>query len=97
LRRLRDAGNTVVVVEHDPAAMAEADHMIELGPAGPLSGVVTAKTLTGEYLAGSKRISVPSSRRRVGPQWLTVKGATLHNLKGVRGSMRRFPWGHLLW
>ncbi len=94
LRRLRDAGNTVVVVEHDPAAMAEADHMIELGPgsgdkggdvvyAGPLSGVVTAKTLTGEYLAGSKRISVPSSRRRVGPQWLTVKGATLHNLKGV--------------
>jgi excinuclease ABC subunit A len=94
LRRLRDTGNTVVVVEHDPAAMAEADHMIELGPGsgekggnvvyeGPLSGVVAAKTLTGEYLAGSKRISVPSSRRRVGPQWLTVKGATLHNLKGV--------------
>jgi excinuclease ABC subunit A len=94
LRRLRDGGNTVVMVEHDPAAMAEADHMIELGPgsgekggevvyAGPLAGVVAAKTLTGEYLAGRKKISVPSSRRRVGPQWLTVKAATLHNLKGI--------------
>jgi len=93
LRRLTDAGNTVVVVEHDPAAMAIADWMVELGPKsgaaggevvyqGPASGVRAAGTLTGQYLSGEKRIGVPSARRPT-TRWLTVRGARLHNLNGV--------------
>jgi excinuclease ABC subunit A len=93
LRRLADAGNTVVVVEHDPAAMAAADWMVELGPGsgaaggrvvyqGPPAGVCAAGTLTGQYLAGEKRIGVPSVRRSA-RGWLTVRGARLHNLRDV--------------
>jgi excinuclease ABC subunit A len=92
LRRLRDGGNTVVVVEHDPAAIRQADFMLELGPgagdrggqvvhAGPVTGPLPS--LTGQYLTGEKRIGVPSVRRPAGPRWLTVRGATLHNLRGV--------------
>jgi len=91
LVRLRDQGNTVVVVEHDPAAIRHADFMLELGPgagelggqvvyAGPVAGATD--TLTGQYLSGQKRIGVPSARRRLGP-WLQVRGATLHNLNNV--------------
>src|SRR5205814_7226643 len=93
LRRLSGGGNTVVVVEHDPAAMRAADWMVELGPAsgaaggqvvyqGPAAGVRDAGTLTGQYLTGEKRIGVPSARRPANPR-LTVLGARLHNLKGV--------------
>lgn len=103
LGRLRDAGNTVVVVEHDPATMEAADHMIELGPgsgahggevvfAGPMREAATADTLTGAYLSGEKTIPVPSARRHAGPRWLTVKGATLHNLRDVEVA---FPLGTL--
>jgi excinuclease ABC subunit A len=92
LRRLRDAGNTVVVVEHDLAAIQQADFMLELGPgsgehggkvvhAGPVEEARTS--LTGQYLTGKKRIAVPSVRRPTGPQWLRVRGADLHNLKDV--------------
>jgi excinuclease ABC subunit A len=92
LRRLRDAGNSVLVVEHDLAAIRQADFMVELGPgsgerggrlvyAGPLTGGIA--TLTGDYLAGRKRIAVPSARRKSGPQWLRIRGARLHNLAGV--------------
>ena len=92
LRRLRDAGNTVVVVEHDLAAIRQADYMLELGPgsgdrggrvvhAGP--GETAAASLTGQYLTGAKRIAVPSARRPTGPRWLRVRGATLHNLQDV--------------
>jgi excinuclease ABC subunit A len=92
LRRLRDAGNTVVVVEHDLAAIRQADFMLELGPgsgdrggrvvhAGPVETATTS--LTGQYLTGQKRIAVPSVRRPAGPRWLRVRGATLHNLHGV--------------
>jgi excinuclease ABC subunit A len=93
LRRLADVGNTVVMVEHDPAAIRAADYMIELGPAsgdrggclmyqGPAQAVREAGTLTGQYLTGEKRIGVPSARRPAG-RWLTVRGARLHNLNGV--------------
>src|SRR5467141_3225077 len=93
LKRLADAGNTVVVVEHDPAAMRVASWMVELGPAsgeaggalvyqGPAAGVRAAGTLTGQYLSGEKRIGVPSARRTA-RRWLEVKGARLHNLQGV--------------
>ncbi len=92
LRRLRDLGNTLVVVEHDPAAIRGADHMIELGPgAGEKGGYLVhsgpvdeAKdTLTAAYLHGTKRIGVPSARRDLGPRWLEIKGARLHNLQGI--------------
>ena len=93
LRRLADAGNTVVMVEHDLAAIRAADYMIELGPGsgerggflvyqGPTAAVGEAATLTGQYLTGEKRIAVPSARR-AGNGWLTVRGARLHNLQGV--------------
>jgi excinuclease ABC subunit A len=92
LRRLRDTGNTVLVVEHDLAAIQQADFMLELGPgsgehggrvvhAGPVGEARTS--LTGQYLTGQKRIAVPSIRRPTGPQWLRVRGANLHNLHGV--------------
>ena len=104
LRRLADAGNTVVVVEHDPAAMRAADWMVELGPGsgeaggalvyqGPAAGVRDAGTLTGQYLAGEKRIGVPSARRPArGGRWLTVKGARQHNVRDVDA---RIPLGTL--
>ena len=90
LRRLRDQGNTVVVVEHDVAAIRQADFMLELGPgakggkvvyAGPVEG--SARSLTGAYLTGEKKISVPSAHAdvRVLPGW--ASGGTLHNLANV--------------
>jgi len=92
LRRLRDNGNTVVVVEHDLAAIQQADFMLELGPgsgerggrvvhAGPVAAA--SASLTGQYLTGAKRIAVPSVRRHPGPEWLRIRGAELHNLKAV--------------
>src|SRR5438067_413058 len=104
LRRLADAGNTVVVVEHDPAAMRAADWMVELGPGsgerggalvyqGPAAAVHSAGTLTGQYLSGEKRIGVPSARRPPrGGRWLEVKGARQHNLRDVDA---RIPLGTL--
>ena len=102
LRRLADAGNTVVVVEHDPAAMRAADWMVELGPGsgvnggalvyqGPAGRVREAGTLTGQYLAGDKCIGVPSARRPAA-RWLSVMGARLHNLRDVDA---RIPLGTL--
>jgi len=96
LHRLRDIGNTVLVVEHDPAAVRQADFMLELGPgagerggrvvhAGPVAAATD--TLTGQYLSGRRCIAVPSARRVAGPLWLRVRGATLHNLRGVDASI----------
>ena len=103
LRRLADQGNTVVVVEHDLAAMRAADYMVELGPGsgeaggylvyqGPMSRVREANTLTAQYLSGEKRIGVPSARRPAGPRWITLRGARLHNLHDVEA---RIPLGTL--
>jgi excinuclease ABC subunit A len=93
LHRLRDGGNTVVMVEHDLDAMRAADHMIELGPAageqggrvvfaGPMS-LAGDSPLTGQYLTGARTVPLPQSRRAVGPRWLTLRGARAHNLHGV--------------
>jgi excinuclease ABC subunit A len=93
LLRLRDTGNTVLVVEHDPAAIRAADFMVELGPAsgerggnvvfaGPLSRA-SESPLTGQYLTGAKSIAVPRTRRKLGPRWLTLTGAREHNLKAI--------------
>ncbi len=94
LERLRDLGNTVLVVEHDEQTMHAADHLVDMGPgAGEHGGKViaagTAKevmrvksSLTGQYLSGAKRIEVPA-KRRTPSGYLEVKKATQHNLKGV--------------
>ena len=95
LRRLRDLGNTLIVVEHDEDTMRSADWLIDIGPgAGALGGqVVSAGTpeqvmadpnsLTGQYLSGEKRIEVPERRRAGNGKWLTVRGARENNLKNI--------------
>jgi excinuclease ABC subunit A len=93
LKRLRDAGNSVLVVEHDLAAIEMADYMVELGPgsgeagghvvfAGPMSRV-SESPLTGQYVTGMRSIPLPEQRRRLGPRWITLSGAREHNLKNV--------------
>jgi excinuclease ABC subunit A len=109
LYRLRDLGNSVIVVEHDEETMRAADHIIDLGPgAGPRGGeivaqgklndIVSAKnSLTGDYLSGRARISVPRQRVKPRPRnqsegWLILVGATENNLKDITVS---FPLGCL--
>ena len=94
LKALRDQGNTVVVVEHDPEIMAGADHIVDLGPgagerggellySGPLEGLLRRpQSPTGGYLSGAFRIPVPT-RRRSPRAFLTVRGAAENNLKGI--------------
>jgi excinuclease ABC subunit A len=93
LARLRETGNTVLVVEHDPEAIKAADFMVELGPgsgerggdvvfAGPMNRV-SESPLTGQYLTGARTIALPKKRRKAGPSWLALTGAREHNLKGV--------------
>jgi len=94
LDRLRDLGNTVIVVEHDEGTMLAADHLVDLGPgagehgghviaAGPPAAVVKdSASLTGQYLSGKRRIEVPEERRA--PRGaLVVRGAREHNLKEI--------------
>jgi excinuclease ABC subunit A len=95
LTRLRDAGNTLVVVEHDEETIRMADWLLDLGPgAGVHGGEIVAqgppsevlknpKSLTGQYLEGGKTIQVPTERRQPGKEWLTVLGAEQFNLKGI--------------
>ncbi len=95
LRRLRDLGNTLIVVEHDEDTMRSADYLIDIGPgAGSHGGTVVAagtpeevmanpNSLTGQYLSGKKRIEVPSHRRIGNGKWLTVRGARENNLQNV--------------
>jgi excinuclease ABC subunit A len=95
LRRLRDLGNTVIVVEHDEDTIRAANYVIELGPGpgihggeivehGTLKKILGSKrSLTGQYLTGKSRIPVPESRRNLNGQWLCVSGARHNNLKSV--------------
>ncbi len=100
LRRLRDLGNTVLVVEHDEDAIRQADHLIDIGPAaGKGGGRVIAQgtpaevaanpaSLTGQYLSGIRRIEVPAARRRPDrKKQLRVVGATGNNLKNLSASI----------
>jgi len=102
LRELRDAGNTVVVVEHDARMIREADHVIDLGPgagrhggelicAGPLDALMDEpRSLTGRYLAGAMGIRVPARRTKPGKQRLVVHGAAANNLRHIDAA---FPLG----
>ena len=105
LRRLRDLGNSVIVVEHDEETIRAADYIIDLGPgAGPRGGEIVAQgnleailraknSLTGDYLSGRARIATPRHRIQPRPDgWLTVVGATENNLKKIDVS---FPLGCL--
>ena len=95
LNRLRDLGNTVIVVEHDEDTMRAADYLIDIGPeAGRHGGHLVAKgtpkevennpvSVTGQYLSGMRQIQVPKKRRSGNGQFLRVEGATLHNLKNI--------------
>ena len=95
LKKLRDLGNTVIVVEHDEETMRASDYLIDIGPGAGIHGgrVVSAGTpeevmadensLTGAYLSGKKGIRVPSERRTGNGQVLTIRGAREHNLKNV--------------
>ncbi len=94
LARLRDGGNTVVVVEHDPAAIRVADHVVELGPGsgehggdvvyeGGPDGLDQADTSTGRYLSGRSGVAIPKERRRLQGRWLALRGAHLHNVDEV--------------
>ena len=95
LIRLRDLGNTVLVVEHDEDTIAVADYIVDIGPgagehggaivhAGTVKGLLKNKqSITGQYLSGKKMIPVPAERRIPPGEWLSVKGAREHNLDSV--------------
>ena len=95
LKRLRDLGNTLIVVEHDEDTMRAADYIIDVGPGAGVHGgnIVAAGTpeevmanpgsLTGQYLSGKMKIAVPSERRKGSGKTLTVRGARENNLRGI--------------
>ena len=95
LQRLRDVGNTVIVVEHDEDTMRASDHLVDFGPGpgvkggevvaqGPPSAIAAAPlSVTGQYLSGRKSIAVPKDRKAPTDKTLTVIGARQHNLKGI--------------
>ena len=95
LRSLRDLGNTVLVVEHDPDTIESADRILDLGPgAGELGGKLLfagtyeeilkdPKSITGRYLSGELRIPIPATRHKPAGKFLKLGGATLHNLQNV--------------
>ena len=105
LKRLRDLGNTVLVVEHDEETIREADYIVDLGPgagenggrvvaAGPLAAIESApNSITGQFLRGERRIPVPAVRRDGDHGALVVRGAREHNLKDIDV---RIPLGKLV-
>ena len=99
LKRLRDLGNTVIVVEHDEDAIRTADHIVDMGPgAGVHGGAIIAEgtledilanedSITGDYLSGRRMVPLPAERRTGNGKKLTVSGATANNLKGATASI----------
>lgn len=94
LKKLRDLGNTVIVVEHDEAIMRSADHIIDLGPLagedggeivaeGTIVDIIKSSSLTGKYLSGKKKIAIPKNRRISNNKFVEIKGAKENNLKNI--------------
>jgi excinuclease ABC subunit A len=95
LLRLRDLGNTVLVVEHDEETIRESDWIVDIGPgagehggavifSGPVQGLLKRRdSITGQYLAGKRSIPVPVRRRQPGEDWLVIRGAREHNLQDI--------------
>ncbi len=93
LKRLRDLGNTLIVVEHDEDTMYAADYIVDIGPGAGIHGgevifegtvddlLKSPKSVTGAYLSGRKKIPVPEVRRNGSGKWLTVRGAAVNNLQ----------------
>ena len=95
LRRLRDLGNTLIVVEHDEETMRAADHIVDIGPGAGIHGgevvaqgtaeeiMACAQSITGQYLSGAKKIPVPATRRSGNGKTLDILGAAENNLKEI--------------
>lgn len=95
LKRLRDLGNTLIVVEHDEDTMYAADWIVDIGPGAGIHGgkVICAGTvddikkcpdsITGQYLSGARKIEVPATRRKGNGKWLVIRGARENNLKNI--------------
>ena len=95
LKKLRDLGNTLIIVEHDEDTMRAADWIVDIGPAagvhggnvvysGEVKGILTCKnSVTGQYLSGKRKIAVPENRRPLTEKWLEVIGAEENNLKKI--------------
>ncbi len=94
LESLRNIGNSVLVVEHDPEMIRAADHILDIGPfagshggevvySGGYDGLLKSNTLTGKYLSNRKKIGVPAKRRNGNGKQIILKGATEHNLKSI--------------
>lgn len=95
LKRLRDLGNTLIVVEHDEDTMREADYIVDIGPgagihggyvvvSGTLNDVISCEeSITGQYLSGKRQIKIPEQTRKLGKNWLKIKGARENNLKNI--------------
>ncbi len=105
LKRLRDLGNTVIVVEHDEETMREADYIVDIGPgagvhggnviySGPAKGIMRCKeSVTGQYLSGKKKVEIPNTRRQGNGKFLEIVGASQNNLRDVTVSL---PLGELV-
>jgi excinuclease ABC subunit A len=105
LKRLKDLGNTILIVEHDEAVMRAADYILDMGPgAGEHGGELVAtgvlediigcsQSITGQYLSGGKQIPIPSKRRPGSGRWLVIRGASENNLKDIDVSI---PLGKLV-
>ncbi len=104
LKSLRDIGNTVLIVEHDPEMIKAADNIIDIGPfagsyggevnfAGAYDDLLESKSLTGKYLSGRKSIPIPEKRRKGSGKCIEVKGAAEHNLKDISV---QFPLGKMV-
>ncbi len=95
LKRLRDLGNTVLIVEHDEAIMRAADHIVDLGPGagehgghivatGPVEDIIASpQSLTGAYLSGRRKIALPEKRRKGNGKRIIIRGANQNNLKNI--------------
>ncbi len=105
LKKLRDIGNTVIVVEHDESTMRSCDHLVDIGPGAGINGghivasgtvqdiISEKRSITGKYLSRELKIDVPKSRREGSGKYLTVKGARQNNLKNID---IKFPLGKFI-